>query len=71
LYIHSPVVIVLAVDIALAAKERRLSVERILADAALQAARVPFLIDSGQIEAILRTRKESKEANVRRNWKLM
>jgi hypothetical protein len=44
---HSPVVITFAVNISLATEERSLSVERILAYAALQAARMPFLIDGG------------------------
>jgi hypothetical protein len=44
---NSPKIIIFTVNVSLAVEERRLAIERILTNAALQAARMPFLIDCG------------------------
>lgn len=63
---NSPEVITFTVNVSLAAEKRGLAVEGILANAALQAGLMPFLIDGGQVEAILHTRERRKNATRRR-----
>lgn len=46
-HFHSPIIITFAINVSFATKQRRLSIESILTDAALQTSRMPFLIDCG------------------------